>query len=107
MMMQGGAGGMPQGGPEPLKLQKKKPKVLPKLLDDKNGKYLPYLFINRGYQFYILCRDWTKSGLWMLSCFGLMFMFPMALEYMGEQNRILMKLQMQMTAGDMMGPPGG
>ena len=44
-----GMGGPPAGGMPQMELKKKVPKALPKLLDDKNGKYLPFLFINRGY----------------------------------------------------------
>ena len=102
-----GGPGAPQGGlPQLNKPQKKK--APPKLLDDNNGKNKLKFGVNKLYQLYCMVRDFSKNFLWMCSCFGLMFLFPMALEHMSEQNRIMMKIQMQMQGGmDMMGPPQG
>ena len=61
------------------------------------------MLINRCYGTYFVITSWTKKVLWFCSCMGLMFVFPMAIEYMGEQNRILMKLTSQMGEGGGMG----
>ena len=82
---------------------------LPKILDDNNGKNKAKLMVNKGYQLYYIVTSFVKKGLWFGSCMTLMFLFPMVIEYMGEQNKILMKIQMQMasTGGGMdMGASG-
>ena len=98
---------------EGLKLGQKgkgKKSELPKLVDDcnkKNSKGLNiiYGFINRGYQLYFIVSNFCKRIMWWGSCVSLMYMFPMAIEYMSEQNRILQKIQMEMAAsGDLMSP---
>ena len=108
-MMQPGPGGMPGGAPpmEPLSLGQnkgKKTNAIPKLIDDSIHPTLLKSIVNKSYQLFFITRSFCKKIMWFGSCFGLMFMFPMMIEYMSEQTRILAKLQMQM--GDsMMGQP--
>ena len=73
---------------------KAKKNELPKLVDDSNkknpkGLNIIYKAINRGYWLFFIVRNFCKKIMWFTSCFGLMYFFPIALEYMGEQNRIL------------------
>ena len=109
-MMMGGPEGMAPGMPMQHNLGQKKgtkKSSLPKIYEEVPGVKLPFwkIIINRGYGLYFIVTDFCKKVLWFGSCIGLMYLFPMMLEYMGEQNRILMKLQMQMMNSDMMGPP--
>ena len=109
-MMMGGPEGMSGMPPMQHNLGQKKggPKnTLPKLFADVPGKKLPFwkIFINKGYGLFFIVTDFCKKVLWFGSCIGLMYLFPMMIEYMGEQNRILMKLQMQMMNSDMVGGP--
>ena len=71
---------------------KKKTTAIPKLLNDKGGKNYLYAFINRGYSLYFIVNNFCRKALWVGSCFALMYLFPIGLEYMSEQNRILMKI---------------
>ena len=89
----GGPGG--PGGPEmdPVGQKRSKKATIPKLIEEtatnnKIGKMLLQT-VNRGYALFYIVRKFCKSSLWMLSCFGLMFMFPMMIEYTNEQNKIL------------------
>ena len=34
----------------------------------------------------------VKKGAWVFSCMALMYGLPMMIEYMGEQNKIIMKI---------------
>ena len=110
-MMMGGPPGMSEmsGSSAPqMQLGKKKTKKqeLPKLIDDNNGKIMWRVMINRSYQLYYIINNFFKKMLWFGSCLSLMYFFPMAIEYMGEQNRILAKISMQMS-GEMGGPMMG
>ena len=59
---------------------------LPKIIDDNNGKNKMKLMVNRGYQLYYIVSSFCKKGLWFMSCLTFMYLFPVALEYMHEQN---------------------
>ena len=47
-------------------------------------KYFFLSPINRMYHLYQITTMFAKKTLWVLSCLGLMYGFPMMLEYMGE-----------------------
>ena len=89
-------GGGPPGVPPMPQMQlgkgKKGKKELPKLIDDNNGKNLLKLAVNRGYQLYYIVTNFCKSAMWFTTCFSFMYLLPMAIEYMQEQNRIMMKI---------------
>ena len=94
--MQFSQGGPPGGAPPVPQMElgkgKGKVKELPKLFDDNNGKHLVKSVLNKGYQLYFIVKSFCLKLLWFGSCMGLMFLFPMGIEYMSEQNRILMKI---------------
>ena len=71
-----------------------------KLIQNDKGNVL-YRLINRGYTFFMIVSGFSKKILWFGSCFALMFLMPMGLEVLAEQQRILMKIQMSqmMEAG--------
>ena len=46
----------------------------------------------------------VKKGAWVMSCMALMYGLPMMIEYMGEQNKIIMKI---MASQDPNGMAGG
>ena len=47
----------------------------------------------------------AKKGLWVFSCMALMYGLPMMIEYMGEQNKIIMKIMASQDPNGMaMGP---
>ncbi len=48
--------------------------------------------INTIYQLYQITTLFVKKGAWMFSCMSLMYGLPMMIEYMGEQNKIMMKI---------------
>ena len=89
--------GPPPGGP-PLpqmslgKGKNKAKKVLPKIIDDNNGKNILKVGINKIYQLYFMTTNMLKSFAWFGSCISFMYLFPMAIEYMSEQNRIMAKI---------------
>ena len=83
--MPGGPGG--PGGPA-----KPKKEVIPKLLNDNNGKNKVFLMVNQGYKLFWIVRNFMNKTLFFSAWFGLMFMFPMALCYSEEQQKILIKL---------------
>ena len=92
--MMGGGGGMgpPQQKPHGLGKKRKAARQLEKIIDDNNGKILWKKSINIMWHYYTIGRDYTKRTLWFMSCLGVMYGFPMALEYMSESNRIMMKI---------------
>ena len=65
---------------------------LPKIVDDNNGKNILKLAVNRSYQLYYIVTKFCKNIMWFGSCFSFMYLLPMAMEYMQEQNRIMMKI---------------
>ena len=83
-----GMSGMPDAPPiDPISLGKKsgaKKEKLPNLVDDNNGKSLPRLVVNKTYHLYLIVTNFCKKALWFGSCLGLMYFFPMMIEYMGE-----------------------
>ena len=90
--------GPPGGGAPPLpqmtlgKGKGKAKKELPKIIDDNNGKNILKAGVNKMYQLYYITTNFCKSVLWFGSCMSFMYLFPMAIEYMQEQNRIMMKI---------------
>ena len=48
--------------------------------------------INHMYHLYQITTMFAKKTLWVFSVLGLMYGFPMMIEYMGEQNKIIMKI---------------
>ena len=87
--------GAPPGGPAlpQMNLGKKKAKKeLPKIIDDNNGKNILKSGINKMYQLYFITTSFMKSFAWWASCMSFMYLFPMAIEYMSEQNRIMAKI---------------
>ena len=106
----GGPGMAPPPKPHGLGKKRKSVRQLEKIVDDNNGKILWKKSINIMWHYYTIGRDYTKRTLWFFSCLGVMYGFPMALEYMSESNRIMMKIMNSMQAGGadmMMGPPPG
>ena len=85
----------------------KKPKksTLPNLLDDNNGTHTGKLVVNKFYHVYYLIRKYVKNTAWFFSCIGFMYLLPMGVEYMNEQNKIMMKIQMSMVSGGEGAPP--
>ena len=68
---------------------KGKKKELPKLIDDTNNKRpkainMLFSMVNKGYQLYYIVTDFCKKIMWFGSCVGLMYFFPIFMEYMGE-----------------------
>ena len=92
---------------EPLSLGQKKPKkeALPKLIDDSKRKNVLVTAVNNVYGLFFIVRNFCKKFLWFGSCMGLMYLFPMMIEYTSEQTRILDKIQRQMGDTMMGGPP--
>ena len=91
------------GGP---KKQKMKKNELPKIISEGKGLYgVVSKVANTFYQLFFITRKFCKTFLWGSSFFILMFVFPMGLEYMSEQNRIYAKLMMSMN--DMQPGAGG
>jgi hypothetical protein len=65
-----------------------------------------YKMINRGYTFFMIVSTFTKKIMWFGASFALMYLLPMGIEVLAEQNKILMKIQMsQMMEGGPMGGP--
>ena len=83
-------GGMPGGPPQGAG---KKKKEQPKLIDDNNGQFKFYWMINRFYGIWFKAKSYCLSSMWYISCLGLMWAFPVAIENMMEQRRVLEKLQ--------------
>ena len=85
-MMGGGPPGMP---PPPvahgLGKKRKATRVVEKLIDDNNGKIFWKRYVNNFYHLFVITREKVKKTLWFVSCLGLMYGFPMALEYFSEQ----------------------
>ena len=53
-----------------------------------------------GYTLFMIVKDFSGKFLWFGSCIGLMYIFPMSFEMFNEQQKILMKIQMnEMMAG--------
>ena len=80
----GGMPGMPQEQPKP----KADPNKVPKLMDPQSqknkGMRLIASAVNAVYAVFFITRKFSKNILWVGSCFGLMFLFPMMLEYTAE-----------------------
>merc|ERR1712086_807399 len=87
-------GGMPGGGfpGGPGGAAKPKKEVIPKLLNDNNGKNKMFLMVNHGYKLFWIVRNFMNKGLFFGAWMSIMFIFPMALCYSEEQQKILMKL---------------
>ena len=81
------------GGPPGHDAGKKKKKESPKLIDDNNGQFKFYWMVNRFYGIWFKTKSYALSSLWYISCLGLMWAFPVAIENMLEQRRVLEKLQ--------------
>ena len=103
MAMMGGPpmlGGQPMGGPgfEPMDLGKNpiKKEQLPKLIDDSKNKSILVTMVNKTYQLFFIVRSFLKRIMWCSSCIGLMYLFPISLEYMAEKQRLYEKLMTQM-----------
>ena len=47
---------------------------------------------NHCYHLYQITSMFVKKGCWVFSCMALMYGLPMMIEYMGEQNKIIMKI---------------
>ena len=62
-----------------------------KLIKNDKGNFL-YRMINGGYSMFMIVKDFTFRFLWIGSCVGLMFLFPMSFEMFNEQQKILMKI---------------
>ena len=89
----------PQGG-------KKKKSNLPNIIDDAGGKNKFRRVINNVYKFFYLIRAGSKNVGWFLSCISFMYLLPMGVEYMNEQNKIMAKITASMgDAGPSMLPP--
>ena len=60
----------------------------------KSYKKLAFILrpINRMYHLYQITTMFVKKGSWILSCMALMYGLPAMIEYMGEQNKIVMKI---------------
>ena len=78
---QGGMGGAPTVYDT---MKRKGKKEGPKLLDDNNGKFKFYWMINRFYGIWFKAKSYCMSSLWYISCLGLMWAFPVAIENMLE-----------------------
>uniref|UniRef100_A0A7S3ITN9 Uncharacterized protein n=1 Tax=Strombidium inclinatum TaxID=197538 RepID=A0A7S3ITN9_9SPIT len=97
-------GGMPAPPGMALGQSKKKKAGLPTLVAEKGSFLFGRKAVNKVYQLYFMVKTFCTNTLWFGSFIALLYLFPIGLEYMQEQNRILMKLQMQMSGGgDMMG----
>ena len=82
--------------------KRKKVSNLPTIVDDDNGKKKFKKIVNKFYQFFYVIRSGVKNIGWFLSCMSFMYLLPMGVEYLNEQNKIMAKIQSSM--GD--GPPG-
>ena len=70
-----------------------------KLIKDDKGNIL-YRLINMGYGMFMIVKEFTGKILWVGSCSMLMFMIPMAFEIFKEQQKVMMKIQMnEMMSG--------
>ena len=68
---------------------------LPNLMEGGKGvKGLLVGVANTFYKIFFITRKFCKSILWGSSFFILMFIFPMGIEYMSEQNRMYAKIMM-------------
>ena len=89
--MGGAPGGGPGGAQAPQKPQ------IPKLVNDNNGKNKLFLMVNHGYKLFWIVRNFVNKGLFFGAWFSVLIIFPMALCYSEEQQRIMMKLQASMV----------
>ena len=95
---------------DPVGQKRNKKVTIPKLIEtETNNKIGKMMFntINRGYALFFIVRKFCKSTLWVMSCFGLMFLFPMMIEYTNEQTKILEKIRANMGDSLMGGPGAG
>ena len=97
----------PPPGAMTLGAKKKKTSTLPNIVDDDNGKKKMKFIINKFYHIFYVVRNGAKSFGWFLSCMSFMYLLPMGVEYMNEQNKIMAKISASMgdSAGGGMMPP--
>ena len=62
--------------------------------------------LNHCYHLYQITTMFAKKGLWVFSCMALMYGLPMMIEYMGEQNKIIMKIMASQDPNGMAMGPG-
>ena len=92
MMQQGPPPGM--GGPIQKPGKKAGGKYNLKDIADKETlkKHFYLKPFNHCYHLYQITQMFVKKGAWVMSCMALMYGLPMMIEYMGEQNKIIMKI---------------
>jgi hypothetical protein len=61
-----------------------------------------------GYGMFMIVKEFTGKIMWVGSCSMLMFMLPMAFEIFNEQQKVMLKIQMnEMMSGMDAGPQQG
>ena len=65
-----------------------------------------YRIINMGYGLFMIVKDFTYKILWVGSCVSLMFLMPMAFELFNEQQKVMLKIQMNEMMSGMQEPAG-
>ena len=92
MMMGGGPPGMGAGpaaaGPGAGK-KAGRANDIPKLFQ--SNKHI-FFVANQGYKMFYIVRNFVKNGMFFVGWVGLFFLFPMALCYSEEQQKIMMKI---------------
>ena len=85
--------------------EKKKPKAIPKLIqNDKNSRL--YRGINVAYGLFYIIKTFSGKILWFGSCVALMYLLPLNILLFKDQEMVLSRMAMSGNMPGMMGPAG-